>query len=33
VGLDASFGEEPERLPGLAALPDAENLDFHGAGI
>ena len=27
------FGEEAKRLAGLAALPDAENLDFHGAGI
>ena len=33
VGLDAPFGEEAERLSGLGALPDAENLDFHGAGI
>src|SRR5580765_5590824 len=33
VGLDAPFGEEAEGLSRLAALPDAENLDFHGAGI
>jgi len=33
VGLDPPLGEEPERFPRLAALPDAEDLDFHGAGI
>jgi hypothetical protein len=33
VGLDAPFGEEAERLSRLAAFPDAENLNFHGAGI
>ena len=33
VGLDATLGEEAERLPRLGALPDAEDLDFHGAGI
>jgi hypothetical protein len=29
VGLDAAFREEAERLPGVGALLDAENLDFH----
>ena len=33
MGLDAPLGEEAERFPGLGTLADAEDLDFHGAGI
>ena len=33
VGLDPPLGEEAERFPRLGTLPDAEDLDFHGAGI
>ena len=29
MGLDPPLGEETERLPGVGALPDAEDLDFH----
>ena len=33
MGLDAPLGEEAEGLAGVGALADAEDLDFHGAGI
>ena len=29
MGLDATLGEEAERLAGVGALADAENLYFH----
>jgi hypothetical protein len=33
VSLDPSLGEEAEGFPGIGAFLDAEDLDFHGAGI
>jgi hypothetical protein len=33
MGLYPPLGEEAERFAGISILLDAEDLDFHGAGI
>ena len=33
MGLDAPLGEETEGFAGVGAPAEAEDLDFHGAGI
>jgi hypothetical protein len=33
MGLNPALGKESKRFPGLRALSDTEDLDFHGAEL